>query len=112
MIALPETMILPLKMDDQGAIRVSGTRVTLDTLIAFYRQGEMPEDLHAGFPTVPLADIYAVIAYYLAHQAELDAYLAQRAAEATHTRETWEMRHPAPTRADLLARLDAKRRKE
>ena len=36
MIALPETVILPLKMDENGAIRVSGTRVTLDTLIHFH----------------------------------------------------------------------------
>ncbi|MDX2136896.1 MAG: DUF433 domain-containing protein [Chloroflexota bacterium] len=73
MMAFPETVTLPLHMDEPGAIRVSDTRVTLDVLIAFYRQGESPEALHDGFPTVPLADIYAVIAYYLANQAEVDA---------------------------------------
>jgi hypothetical protein len=36
MIALPETVVLPLKMDEYGMIRVSGTRVTLDTVIACY----------------------------------------------------------------------------
>jgi uncharacterized protein (DUF433 family) len=112
MIALPETLLLPLKLDEHGTIRVSGTRVTLDTLIDFYHQGETPEDLHAGFPTVPLADIYAVIAYYLAHQAEVDMYLTERRQEADRIRQEWETRNPPPTRAELLARLDNKRRGE
>jgi len=112
MIALPETVTLPLKMDEHGAIRVSGTRVTLDTLIAFHHQGETPEDLHEGFPTIPLADIYAVIAYYLAHQEEMDDYLNRRAQEASHLRQEWETRNPPPTKAELLARLDDQRRDE
>jgi hypothetical protein len=39
MIALPETVALPLKMDEHSTICVSGTRVTLDTVIACYQQG-------------------------------------------------------------------------
>lgn len=109
MISLPEAVALPLKMDEHGAIHISGTRVTLDTLIGFYHQGETPEALHEGFPTVPLADIYAVIAYYLAHQAELDVYLKQRDEAAERIRQEWETRNPPPTKAELLARLNSKR---
>ena len=112
MIALPAALDVPLKEDQDGNIRVSGTRVTLDTIIGFYRQGETPEDLHEGFPTVPLADIYAVIAYYLANQDEVDAYLKQRDEEAERVRQEWETRNPPPTKAELLARLEAKRRGE
>lgn len=112
MIALPQTVELPMKLDEHGAIRVSGTRVTLDTLIAFYKQGESPEDLHEGFPTVPLPDIYAVIAYYLAHQTDVDAYLARREEEADLLRAEWEARNPPLTRAELEARLEEKRRGE
>ena len=109
MIALPETVILPLKLNDDGAIRVSGTRVTLDTLIHFYQQHETPEDLHEGFPSVPLADIYAVIAYYLAHQEEVDTYLNRRGAEADQIRQEWEARNSPPSKTELQARLDKKR---
>jgi uncharacterized protein (DUF433 family) len=108
MMALPETVTLPLQMDEHGAIRVSGTRVTLDTLLAFYQQGETPEALHEGFTTVPLADIYAVIAYYLANRNEVDAYLKQREIEGERIRQEWEARHPPLTKAELLARLEAK----
>ncbi|MBI5667156.1 MAG: DUF433 domain-containing protein [Chloroflexi bacterium] len=110
MIVLPETVVLPLKQDEDGTIRVSGTRVTLDTLIGFYQQGETPEELSAGFTTVPLADIYAVIAYYLSHRAEVDTYLKQRQQEAERIRQEWESRNPPVTKTELLARLDKKRR--
>jgi len=86
MIDLPITVELPMKMDEYGAIRVSGTRVTLDTILARYRQGDTPETIHGGFDTVPLADIYTVIAYYLAHQDEVDTYLEQREEEAARIR--------------------------
>jgi uncharacterized protein (DUF433 family) len=105
MIALPETVALPLKLYEDGAIRVSGTRVTLDTLIHFYQQHETPEDLHEGFPTIPLADIYAVIAYYLAHQAEVDVYLNRRIEESNHIREESETHNPPATKSELRARL-------
>jgi uncharacterized protein (DUF433 family) len=110
MDSLPEMVTLPLKMGDDGTIRVSGTRVMLDTLIGFYQQGETPEALHEAFPSVPLADIYATIAYYLAHQQEIDSYLKQRADEAEQVRERWEKRNPPPPKAELQARLDARKR--
>ena len=87
MINLPETVALPMKMDEHGAIRVSGTRGTLDVLIARHQQGDSPEAIHEGFPTVPLTDIYTVIAYYLAHQGEIDAYLKQRDAARERIRQ-------------------------
>lgn len=73
MIADSPSMTIPLQTDEHGTIRVSGTRVTLDSIINYYT----PEALHEGFPTVSLTDLYAVIAYYLLHQDELDEYLQQ-----------------------------------
>ena len=93
MLALPDNIAVPIHADEQGALRVSGTRVTLDTLLARYHQGDTPEAIHEGFPTVPLTDIYAVIAYYLAHQADIDAYLQQRDAEAERIRQDVEARY-------------------
>jgi uncharacterized protein (DUF433 family) len=106
MLALPEAVILPLKMDAYGAIRVSDTRVTLDTLIAFYQQGETAEALHEGFPTVPLSDIHAVISYYLANRDEVDTYLAARREAAEALRNTWASEKPSPTKAELLQRFN------
>jgi len=71
-------MTIPLQTDEFGAIRVSGTRVTLDTVIARYHQGDNPETIQASFDVLPLNDVYAVIAYYLGPRDELDAYLKRR----------------------------------
>lgn len=109
MIPDPLTMTIPLRTDEHGAIRVSGTRVTLDTVIARYHQGDSPETIHEGFDVLPLNDIYAVIAYYLAHREELDAYLLRREEEAERLRQEWEAKYPPKvTKAELLARLAAK----
>lgn len=103
---IPQKMLdLPLQVDAEGVIRIRDTRVTLYTLVKTYQLGETPEDLHEGFPTVSLADIYAVIAYYLAHQAEIDAYLRDIDEEAERKRQHWEAVHQPPTKAELLARL-------
>jgi len=113
MIPEPLTMTIPLRTDEHGSIRVSGTRVTLDSIINYYHQGESPEALHEGFPTVPLTDIYAVIAYYLAHQDELDAYLKRHEAEAERIRQEIEAKYPPKiTRAELLKRLEARKKNQ
>lgn len=106
MIPKPPTMIVPLQADEHGVIRVSGTRVTLEVLIMRFQQGVTPEAIHERFDVVPLNDIYAVIAYYLAHRDELDIYLEQRENEAQHLRQKWESQHPPTvTRAELERRL-------
>ena len=64
----------------------------------------MPEDIQASFPSVTLPDVYAVIAYYLRHQADIDAYLAQLAGEADRIREEVEAR---PTTQALREKLIA-----
>ena len=95
----------PLHMDETGTVRVSGTRVTLDTIIVSYQVGEWPERIAAGFPSVPLADIYAVIAWYLQHQEEVDAYLKKRAEQAATWRRWWESQYDKEAmRERLLAR--------
>jgi uncharacterized protein (DUF433 family) len=112
MIANEPVMTVPLRTDERGTIFVGNTRVTFDSIINFYLQGESPEDLHHGFPTIPLPDIYAVIAYYLAHQVEADAYLDKRHREAERIRQEIEAAHPRTgTRADLQARRDAQQGK-
>ena len=113
MISSPPTMEIPLRTDEHGAIRVSGTRVTLDSLINYYLQGESPEELHAGFPTVPLTDIYAVIAYYLAHRDDLDDYLKRRAEEAERIRQEIEANYTPEQKArhEQLRKLAAEKRR-
>lgn len=72
----------PLVQKDDGTIRVIGSRITLDTIVARYQQGDTPEKIENSFPTLSLAQINAVIEWYRNHQAEADEYLAEQEAEA------------------------------
>ena len=110
MISSPPTMTVPLQTDKDGVIRVSGTRVTLDVVIARFEQGATPDDIHDSFDVLPINDIYAVIAYYLANRDELEAYTQRRAEEGERLRQEWEAKHPPKvTRAELERRLVARK---
>ena len=69
---------LPLWEDEQGAIRIAKTRVTLDVIIASYQHGDTPNEINKGYPTLTLAEIYAVLAYYLRNRERVHAYLRER----------------------------------
>src|SRR5438876_11546316 len=72
---------VPLKADQDGVLRVGGTRVTLDTVICAFEQGVSPEKIVDSYDVLRLEDVYSVIGYYLRHRPELDAYLAERKRE-------------------------------
>jgi len=95
----------PLVTGDDGVIRVVGTRVTLDTIVAAFDAGATPEEIIQQYPSVDLATAYAVIAYVLAHRAEVDAYLARRDQLGAEVRADVEARFPPEgIRHRLLAR--------
>jgi uncharacterized protein (DUF433 family) len=95
----------PLQETEDGVVRVGGTRVTLDTVVAAFDQGATAEEIVEQYPSLDLADAYAVIAYYLHHRAEVEAYLAKRGEDARRVRHENEARFdPTGVRARLLAR--------
>jgi uncharacterized protein (DUF433 family) len=114
MISTPTVIDVPLRTDQDGVIRVGKTRVTLLTIVTRHRVGDSPEDIHRGFPTVALGDIYAVLAYYLAHQAEVDQYIANELAEAERWRQDYEASNPqaAESNARLRKLVEARRKKD
>jgi uncharacterized protein (DUF433 family) len=77
-MTLSTTELMPLHMENDGVMRVGGTRVTLDTVIAIFEQGATAEEIVQRFPSLALADVYFAIGYYLRHQTEVADYLEQR----------------------------------
>lgn len=110
MVTLPLTPLAsPLRVDDLGVVRVGATRVTLDTLVATYRDGNTAEEIVQQYPTLALADVQAAIAYYLTHIPEVEAYLQQRRSNAADTRRRVELVcDQRGIRERLLARQAAK----
>lgn len=72
------TTIIPLKMDRDGVIRVSKTRVTLDTIVSAFLEGLTAEEIVVQYPVIPLADVYSVIGYYLRQKKKVETYLKRR----------------------------------
>ena len=98
----------PLEATPEGVVRVGGTRVTLDTVVAAFLEGAAAEEIAQQYPVLALADVYAAIGYYLRHRSEVDAYLDQRreVAEGVHGENTSRF-DPTGIRARLLARRTA-----
>lgn len=96
---------MPLVRDADGVVRIGATRVTLDTLVAAYREGMTAEGIVEQYPSLRLADVYLVIGYFLSHTEEVDMYLRGRQALAAAVRSENEARFdPAGVRDRLLAR--------
>ncbi len=105
MTMLTTTEIIPLATDSHGVIRVGKTRVTLDTIVIAFADGATAEEIVQQYPSVPLADVYYVIGYYLRRQGEVETYLSQRQLQAAEIRKQNESRFdPAGIRSRLLAR--------
>lgn len=98
----------PLRVDEGGAVRVGKTRVTLDLVVEQYENGMTPEDMARAYDTLVLADVHAVIAFYLRHHEEVRAYLKRRAAEAETLQARIEGERPPIAREELLARRGAR----
>ncbi|MBI5304546.1 MAG: DUF433 domain-containing protein [Chloroflexi bacterium] len=95
----------PCRMDDDGVLRVAGTRVRLDTIVSAFNSGYAPEEILLKYPSLNLTDIYAVITYYLWHREELDQYLVDRQEIVEQVRQENERRFPPQgIRQRLLAR--------
>lgn len=72
-----ESEKVPLEITPDGVIRITGSRVTLDTVVALFRQGASAEEIVVRFDTLDLGDVYSIIAYYLHHRDEVERYVQE-----------------------------------
>src|SRR5271165_4507158 len=59
-----------------GNYYLSGTRISLDSIVHAFRRGESPETICQNFELLQLEEVYGAITHYLANQSCIDAYLA------------------------------------
>lgn len=96
---------IPLREDEHGVLRMGSTRVTLDSIVYAFQAGSTPESIVEQFSTVPLADIYLVLAFYLKHTDMVDEYLRHQQKKADEIQREVESRFPPHgIRERLLAR--------
>ena len=82
---------------------VKGTRITLDSVVYGFRNGESAETIQYNFSSLTLEQVYGAVAYYLCHKAVIDEYL--KAGEA----EFEAARRAQVIPADLRARIERAR---
>ena len=84
----------------EGVYRVGDSRVSLDSLVYLFREGMSVESMVESYPALTLEDVHGALAYYLANQEEIDAYLAEgeRVSESQHA-------HSRSVNAELIAKL-------
>jgi len=84
----------------QGNYYVAGTRISLDSIVHAFHRGDSPEAICQNFELLRLKEVYGAIAYYLANQAEIDAYLIRQDEKSAEGR-----RNVETPSADLRERL-------
>ena len=89
----------------EGAYWVTGTRVSLDSIVYEFREGQAAEGIRADFPVLSLEQVYGAIAYYLGHREEIDAYLREGEAQFEREREEERRADPGFYRRFAAARL-------
>ena len=62
----------------EGSLRIAGTRITLDAVIQSFHDGGTPEEICQDFPTLSLAQVYDLLAFYLNHREDVDRYLTEQ----------------------------------
>jgi uncharacterized protein (DUF433 family) len=109
----PEKLIglLPpyLHWHPDGEIRLVGHRIGLYHFVYYYNQGYSAEMILGQFPTLELALIHKVIAFYLENEKEVDEYVAQYQSDLDQLRAAGSH---APSIVDLRRRLLARRPSE
>ncbi len=54
---------------------IANSRVSLDTIVYAFLDGQFPESIAQSLPVLTLEQVYGAIAFYLAHQPEIETYL-------------------------------------
>ena len=88
-----------------GGFYVTGTRVSLDSIVYCFKAGESPETIRQNFSSLALEQVYGAIAFYLAHEQEVDANIREGEAEMERS-----VPPLSESRPELYARLERIRR--
>lgn len=87
MFKLTTEQNVPLIQWEDGTIRITDSRVPLDSILYHFKLGATAERIQDSFPSLTLREIYGAIFYYLENTEAVEEYLRQQeqaAGEGTH----------------------------
>lgn len=88
------TVPAPFTTDEHGVVRIGPSRVMLERVVHAFDGGASAEEIVESYPTLELGDVYATLAFILKNRPEVDAYMAESAAEAERVHRQGEERYP------------------
>jgi uncharacterized protein (DUF433 family) len=65
-----------------GRLRIDGTRVTVNQIVVWYKQGDSAEEIANEYPQLSLAQVYTALAYHHTNRQEIEADLLAEKEEA------------------------------
>lgn len=86
----PLTIVVPLREEPPGVLRVGKSRVLLELVLRAFKAGATAEAIVQSYDTLNLTDVYAVITRYLASPDPFEEYLRTREAAATEAKNSIE----------------------
>lgn len=87
-----------------GGFYVAGTRVSLDSIVYSFKGGDSPETIRQNFASLTLEQVYGAIAFYLAHEQDVDANIREGQEEIERS-----VRPLSEGRPELYSRLERAR---
>ena len=87
-----------------GGLYIAGTRVSLDSIVYSFKAGDSPETIRQNFASLTLEQVYGAITFYLAHEQEVDANIAEGETDLNRS-----VPPLSESRPELYARLERAR---
>lgn len=78
MFKLETAQNLPLTQWEDGSIRITGSRVPIESILYHFKLGASAERIQESFPSLTLREIYGAIFYYLQNIEAVEEYLRQQ----------------------------------
>lgn len=88
----PTLAKLYIEQRDKG-YWIEGTRISLDSVVYAFLNGESPESIAQNFP-LSLEQVYGAIAFYLANRELIDAYLKEGEEEFEKLQQSFREKNP------------------
>ncbi len=92
---------------ENDAYRIADTRVSLDSVVYAFWDGETPETIVRHFPALRLEQVYGAIAFYLSNRREIDEYMQNGEIEFEKLSQEWGKKN-----ASLYKKLEQARQME
>lgn len=101
--------VTKIEVDQVEAYRIVDSRVSLDSVVYSWLQGDSPETIADNFPVLTLEVVYGAIAFFLANQEMIEEYLRHSERQSEEIKQQWRNSNSALYRRLLTLKEERKK---